>query len=951
MTNRRRAEYIHPHMFDGQPTLDSDLDWLLQSGQSDPEALAQALVKEYYSPVYRLCLAVLNAPYAAAEATRNTFAGALANVHRYRGQEPARVWVYRLALHYARRYAGDQRRKQRGERLRSWARGRYQAFSDRVLAPPASRYADWSAEAEAGASPEEGAPLEPEPLSPLARALSEQPEQARLAVLLVFALEASPAEAGSLVGMPEMAVDLAVQLALDATREAWLAQHESADLPADTDSDRLVGMLLAALDELWPAAPLPGDIYTVAAGIHFWAQVKAVRRRRRIVAYEAALTVVGILFIAALIWAGEDYIAEVQVTPAVTAGFGSEGETLASEAGPQIPPGARYTVRPGDSLASIASNWGLSEEALRTLNRIPSGTRLRPGQQILIGAVAPDPPTLQDTTPLTPTLTPEKLTLTSQSQEIRDRLLDRHNRWQSLWFDAQVRLYGPAGYVGPAETHRVQAWLPAGDAGPLVLYGPPSGGPEMVFLLADRLPYLAMPGVDLPVPSLTSTLPVTATAPLTDTLLTTPTPAITETAALVEAVTITSTLPITTTGPVTGTATVTPSQTTEFLPGSGLAPYIPVEEGEPARLLALLREKLSPLSELDVPWDNFPDYHTALFQPIGAETIANHPVLIVDQFDDQSRRVARLWIEPETGAILRKQQFGGFNFHELLWEYEVTGLAFNINMPVELFDPGLPWRGGYALDYTGRPVEAAVSPEISWTQPDGRVIPAHQEAPPGFDPAWTALTFRYLLQNPDEPVALTDLDTGKTYLYADGYYLGRAPLPDDPWLIACDRSPDGYRLAFKERFPGANWQSGRLSWLHLSQPSRVNAATFDVAVTAFAFSPDGLRLAVFGLGQPYGVLNVYDTLSGETTRLLELVDAQSLAWSPDGAYLALIGILPESQAGEQVLVIDLASGETVYQVPYDLGSRVPPADSPITTWGIPFPVEQGGLGACAYPGQ
>ncbi|HSO27169.1 MAG TPA: hypothetical protein VLS48_03810, partial [Anaerolineales bacterium] len=231
-----------------------------------------------------------------------------------------------------------------------------------------------------------------------------------------------------------------------------------------------------------------------------------------------------------------------------------------------------------------------------------------------------------------------------------------------------------------------------------------------------------------------------------------------------------------------------------------------------------------------------------------------------------------------------------------------------------------------------------------------RTPPDHSPAPPGFDPAWTRLTFRYLPQNPDDSPALSNLDTGKVHLYADGFYLGSTTLPANPWLVACDRSPDGYRLAFKERFPGAGWQSGRLAWLDLRQPDRLQSATFDVAVTAFAFSPDGLRLAVFGLGQPYGALLVYDTMTGEATQLLELVDAQSLVWSPDGAYLALIGILPEGEAGEQVLVVEAASGELVYRAAYDLGSRVPPPDAPITTWDVRFPVEQGNLGACVHPG-
>jgi Tol biopolymer transport system component len=90
-----------------------------------------------------------------------------------------------------------------------------------------------------------------------------------------------------------------------------------------------------------------------------------------------------------------------------------------------------------------------------------------------------------------------------------------------------------------------------------------------------------------------------------------------------------------------------------------------------------------------------------------------------------------------------------------------------------------------------------------------------------------------------------------------------------------------------------------------------------------------------------------DIATGESRLLLAAEDARSLLWSPDGEFLALVGRLP-NQEQPASLVLHVRTRQIAYQgEPGMIGET--PADSPIAAWGVPFPVEMGGMDACAAP--
>src|SRR3990172_4109179 len=90
-------------IFEQLPELSPDVEWMLQSGQASREMLAEALVAEYYGPVWRLGLSLFEDSAAAGQFARETLSTALLEVHRYADQVSAQVWILRKALAVSRK--------------------------------------------------------------------------------------------------------------------------------------------------------------------------------------------------------------------------------------------------------------------------------------------------------------------------------------------------------------------------------------------------------------------------------------------------------------------------------------------------------------------------------------------------------------------------------------------------------------------------------------------------------------------------------------------------------------------------------------------------------------------------------------------------------------------------------------------------------------------------------
>jgi DNA-directed RNA polymerase specialized sigma24 family protein len=78
--------------------LSEDLEWVLQSGQSDPGLVAEGLLRTYDAPVLRLCMALENQPERARELHRQIFARAVSQAYRYSSKVSIPLWFYTCLL-------------------------------------------------------------------------------------------------------------------------------------------------------------------------------------------------------------------------------------------------------------------------------------------------------------------------------------------------------------------------------------------------------------------------------------------------------------------------------------------------------------------------------------------------------------------------------------------------------------------------------------------------------------------------------------------------------------------------------------------------------------------------------------------------------------------------------------------------------------------------------------
>ena len=344
-------------------------------------------------------------------------------------------------------------------------------------------------------------------------------------------------------------------------------------------------------------------------------------------------------------------------------------------------------------------------------------------------------------------------------------------------------------------------------------------------------------------------------------------------------------------------------------------------------------------------------------EPTGlAEEVVGRPAVIVDWIDESGTRPARLWLDAATGLALRWQEFDPAYPDLLTVESIAVGVKYDENHP-----PGQLLNG----------LELDVSP-LAPPQPGGQTLPPApnfalpiaerqrlpaEAPPPGFDPALARLDFQF---SPELQAAGAVSQTAQApyELFADGYRLGSGRF-GLPWMLRCTRSPDGQRLAFNTFSDGTALPDGELRWFNLSEPQRVYQPLPGLAVVDFAFAPGSRQLAAFGraAAQPASANAETDGLylvelgTGERRLLLPLAAGESLVWSPDGEYLALVGALPDDQQTSRLLLVHMRTGQIAYNEPFDPQTDLPPEAWPGRDWPVSFPRPMGGMDACAAAPQ
>lgn len=92
---------------------------------------------------------------------------------------------------------------------------------------------------------------------------------------------------------------------------------------------------------------------------------------------------------------------------------------------------------------------------------------------------------------------------------------------------------------------------------------------------------------------------------------------------------------------------------------------------------------------------------------LGEGEVAGLPTWMLAVVNSDQEPLAFIDVDQQTGFVLSYEQI--LNDPELAFfpavpdEIRVTSIEYNVDFPQELFNPRLPWRGGYAVDHSGTP--------------------------------------------------------------------------------------------------------------------------------------------------------------------------------------------------------------------------------------------------------
>jgi len=845
-------------MFEPTPEFDSDLEWMLQSGQASSGMLLEALIYEFYTPIYRLALALLDDYPAAREAARETFATAILNLYRYRSQIGAQNWLYSIALAMI-------------NKKLAWLKRQRTLKASLPLPSEADDFGASTPETELDAS--------------LWLAIDELDEPSRLILMFHYLLGWQAEETGQVLKFSKEEVNAHLKDLHDALADAaGLAKGESEEpAPAAPPTESLLHrveknrqgeasidpILKRSLNNRWPLAEISdAELNEIITGISKQVGNKGVRRRG--VAHFKEVTFISIAVLVAIvtIWASNLVSPDPAATPpAALTRIVTKMIILEVTATPQgmpifvptLTPNQTFNmvmVQPSDTLASIAARTHSSETALRQLNRIPLNVGVHTNQMLLIPGI--NEPSRPVPTPFSHKAWLPPLQAPFDSRKILDRIAGPDLFDYPLWMDLLIIDNGPQSYIGPPKVQRAQVWSSKSQS--LALLGTPPEYLQVVLLRTDNHTYLAKPS-------------------------------------------------------------------------QGELWFSEWRQDQPDVMNSLTTFMLGLVDSRGISQNSD-------LIPTGREQTAGRDALAVKQLNNDGKLVSRFWLDDQTGLILRRITYTAPGSDLVEKEEYLLDVAYGIRIPQDLLNPNLPWRGGFAQNYDGQPIysDNTKFPVL----PERTRLPNQQRAN-AIDPAKSQLSFQY-------PSRADDLISAQVDLFANGYSLGATTF-GNPWTTICQRSPDGRLIAYvSQPSKGGTYEPG-LRWFNLTDsPSTVHKPLTEVAVTQFAFAPDSQRLAVFGYkdANSLGTLYLVDTATDTVQALYQLSEAKSLVWSPDGKYLAFIARYQSQDYHDNVVVIDMNTDQIAYFAGIDLENHVS-QNWPMSQWGVEFPVEMGGMDACAAP--
>lgn len=856
-------------MFEPIENETNDLEWMLGSDQAPKDMILEALVEEYYAPVFLLALSILDDKIVAHQAAREALAYAMIERYRYREQFDIQLWLFSIAVRVCKKFAKK-------------VNTRRTVKSILPVSGDKAEFGDSKPETDLDAA--------------VWLWVDSINETLRLVVLLKYVLEWKTEDIGRLLNIPQKDLESRLNELADEFQsdiKTTLA-HETFEKDV-LKAENLDSTLRDSLQRRYPKPRITVEDLNEATQ-QIGARAKSKSALGRGISYVKEMILIGIVILALvfMIWMANTFWPEkdsldqipnktvvtklslvyVTATPNPKEREFDKAQnpspknisSLTPNGPTPVPTGVFYDDNSGERLSAIADELGISLNDLRALNRIPPGEESYFGQRLLIpGAIHLYPSPTATPVPSIPQIAP--ITDPFSINDLLHRIQLKWVFYQTLWFEAQVLDYGPVGYIGPPRIQRVQAWL--GQDQSLVLFGSPDGEVREVWLSPSR-------------------------------------------------------------GAKTHLAKPFEGQPWFFLPWFSGRERLDDQVADSIEDLTMLFENL-------VDPNILPEGHNLV--AADKEFIANRDALVMDLTDDENQKVARFWFDDRTGLMLGKIFYSEEEPQTPTHGFLMTRVAFDVDFPQDLFDPRLPWRGGFAIDQSGAPIPRDAS---SWVENPGRERLEIVGPPFNFDPSNSRLSF----QLPDSG--------GPIELFADEYYLGDIYLGVNPWKLNCTRSPDGMWIAYtSEQSRDTDTINGLFSIYILEPLENSSIYLSGTQVQQLAFSPDSRYLAVFAYNDQQvdfqeGSIYIIDLKTGDARSIIDLAETSHLVWHPEGDRLAVIARPKPDAFEDHMMVIDTRTGGILQSVPINLGPNNP-VEWLEDEWGVEYITPMGDLEVCTAP--
>jgi len=414
-------------MFDETSEISETLEWMLQSRQVGDETLVKTLVHEQYAPIYRFAQSVLNSTQSKCgkSLTEQVILAAVEEAHKYPGNVDVQVWLFNLTF-------------------KNYEQNRGLDLSRTFVTHVGETYTEKGNKTQV--------------ISDWIDALRDE---MRISITLEYLYGFTEGQIAQVINAPESLItDL-----LAGSKKYWMGQRNRAAHLDVGERD-----IIAALIERWPKDEIDkNDEEQISRRILLNLGEKERRKHRIVILGEAVLVILAIMLVA-----GMGRMISV-LTPEPTSQLVYETRLVnqivyvsptpnpTQPATPFPEKAVLYQAVGGETLGEVAEKIFFNSRILEALNNIPADQPLKAGQRVMIG--------VRDSQVIMPTLTspsstpestqpiPYALNLQASDADIRQRILDGREYWNTLWADALVIQFGPPGYVGEPEFRRQQIWI------------------------------------------------------------------------------------------------------------------------------------------------------------------------------------------------------------------------------------------------------------------------------------------------------------------------------------------------------------------------------------------------------------------------------------------------------------------------------------------------------------